>query len=58
MSRPVRVRKARRRSLCPLCRGTIRIGEQVVLAPGLDWAHSRCWLAAPMTAHLGSDHGE
>ena len=58
MSRPMRVRKARRVSLCPVCRALIKVGEQVILPPALDWTHTRCYLAAPMTAHLGSDRGE
>jgi len=51
----IRVRKARRVSLCPVCRSLIKVGQQVCLPPGMTWAHTRCWLAAPLTAHLGTE---
>jgi hypothetical protein len=33
-----RVRKARRRSTCPLCRGPVLVGQQIGLIPA-GWAH-------------------
>jgi hypothetical protein len=39
-----RVRKARRAGTCPLCRGPIRVGEQI--AKTVRWAHLGCVIAA------------
>lgn len=39
-----RVMKARRESVCPLCRGPIRIGEQI--AKTVKWAHAGCVVAS------------
>lgn len=39
-----RVMKARRAGTCPLCRGPIRVGEQI--AKTVRWAHAGCVVAA------------
>jgi hypothetical protein len=45
----MRVRKARRQSVCPICRSLILVGQQVCLPPGMAWTHTRCWLGVPLT---------
>jgi hypothetical protein len=40
----VRVRKARRRSVCALCRGPVLVGQQIG-SDGGDWSHVQCFIA-------------
>lgn len=39
-----RVMKARRTGTCPICRGPIRVGEQI--AKTVKWAHAGCVVAS------------
>ena len=42
-----RVMRARRQGTCPLCRGPVRIGQQIArMGPGC-WVHSGCLISAP-----------
>lgn len=45
LSVAVRVRKARRRSSCALCRGPIVTGQQISSSDGRDWTHVQCFIA-------------
>lgn len=48
----MRVRKARRSSVCPICRALISAGQQICLPPGLDWSHVACFLGPALTYTL------
>jgi len=45
LSAAVRVRKARRRSSCMLCRSPIVTGQQISSSDGRDWTHVQCFIA-------------
>lgn len=45
LSVAVRVRKARRRSSCALCRGPIMTGQQISSSDGHVWTHVQCFIA-------------
>jgi hypothetical protein len=48
----VRSMKARRRGVCPDCRGVILPGQRISLtaAAGARWAHTACLLGRPAAA--------
>jgi hypothetical protein len=49
-----RVRKARRNSVCTLCRGPIRIGESIAHLRGhRGWCHVKC---TPAVRQLAAQH--
>jgi hypothetical protein len=39
-----RVMKARRESTCPICRGSVRVGD--LIAKTVRWAHAGCTIAS------------
>jgi hypothetical protein len=39
-----RVMRARRESVCILCRGVIRTGNQIAKCPGRQWVHVACFI--------------
>lgn len=41
----MRVMKARGESVCPMCRGPVRVGQQIGRTP-VGWSHVRCIIAA------------
>jgi hypothetical protein len=50
----VRVRKARRQSVCPTCMSTIQIGQQIArLTDPSGWVHVRC---VPAVRRLRAEH--
>jgi hypothetical protein len=48
------VRKARRSSVCPLCRGPIMTGQQISDGSSRGWVHVRC-LITEQRSHVTSD---
>lgn len=56
-----RVMRARRESTCPLCRGPVRVGQQIGKVG--SWAHTECIIdrlmrEPPRPSHRDSDIGE
>jgi hypothetical protein len=62
MTTPVlatRVRKARRESTCPACRGPIRVGQLIARCPGGLWQHASCFIGhAHQLDHDNRTEGE
>jgi Family of unknown function (DUF6551) len=50
----IHVRKARRSSVCPLCRGPIMTGQQISDGSSRGWVHVRC-LITEQRSHVTSD---
>jgi len=53
--KPVRVRRARYASLCPLCGGPITVRQQVAAYSFSKWAHIYCHLKAREADSDGGD---
>jgi hypothetical protein len=54
-----RVMKARRESVCILCAGPVRVGQQIARCPGRQWVHAACFIGHKHNLdHQPSTEGE